>query len=692
MTHGRGRGILRGSMNFLERAQYTASKGVPVIRLRPNSKAAMDVGWPELATTDIETLKRWNQESPDSNCGAVAQAKIGGYFFFEIDSSEVLQRIQEETKQDIPATFRVRSRVGRGHFYFRQSPASIAMGNLAQGYVKHADWSARVDGAYVVSSFSVHPHTQKIYEPLREEPISDCPDWLITWMQSQKVEKKSEPVAEIKRDELGLIPHGSIHSFMLTQAGKLRNQGLGLEALEIALLDLVHKQCAPPIDDSKVRAMAQSVMKYEPGQQGDILFTQPAVDVQEEVELPSFDNEPYPTFPNYVMEGTSIYENFVKPVCSVNSRIPYFMFLPALTILLNFIGPKIKLKALVGTQPFRGGIYEVLIGKAGKTNKSSCVDDAKNYFNYIGCLSQYGDDVKNADGKILTMTAGSAEGLGTKMQKTNCRNVLLDYDELSNLISKAGIESSSLASALLLLYEAKAFGNVVKGGKESFAVAAESYCASLIANTTTQKFPELWSKLAGSNTGLNDRFVFILEPMILPTPRLFQYVNTLEGSIKTKVLLDKAIQQGVFDFEDPAHPQLQYLNDISNRYALRAQRWAVGLAVDLGLDVVDDECVSRAVDIVKYEIAVKNYLKSYEATTKEGEIQLAIHRALEMAHGRIGKRELERKLNAGRHGTSLWKMAYKGLMNDGVFREEGAGTRSDPIVLQLLRKREIDDE
>src|SRR5579859_165392 len=377
-------------MNFLERAQYTASKGVPIIRLRPNSKVAMDVGWPELATTDLETLKRWNDESPDSNCGAVAQAKIDGFFFFEVDSPEVIKRIGEETSKEIPATFRVRSRIGRGHFYFKQSLASIAMGNLSQGYVKHGDWSARVDGAYVVSAFSLHPHTQLPYTPLREEPITECPDWLIAWMLSQKVEKKPEAAAEIKKDAFGLIPHGSIHSYMLHHAGKLRNQGLSVEAIEVALLDLVHKNCAPPIDDSKVKAMAQSVGKYMPGQDGTILFTQPAQVVTQTVEpeeLPTFDNEPYPSFPKYVMESTSLYENFVKPVCEKNSRIDYFMWLPAMTILLNYICPKIKIKRFGGQEPFRGSIYEVLIGRKGKTNKSSCINDAKNYFNYIGCLA-----------------------------------------------------------------------------------------------------------------------------------------------------------------------------------------------------------------------------------------------------------------------------------------------------------------
>lgn len=683
-------------MGFKDIALPLAAKGVPCTPVLPNSKRAFMDDWPTSATTDRATIELWDSRHPGYNGAAVATGKPDGVWFLEVDSPEVLKRIQEDIGHTLPDTLRVRSRPGRGHFYWKMTPAAAAMGNISQSYVKYGDWSARVENQYVVAPGSIHPNSQQPYVQLRDEPIIAAPDWLIQWLISQKVEKKSAaPTGDIPKDALGLIPHGFIHGWMLTQAGKLRNQGLSVELIESALLELVHKHCAPPIDDDRVRAMARSVGKYEPGQSGEILFTQPQqpiVQLQEEIELPTFENEPYPKFPSFVMDGTSIYENFVKPVCDHNSRIDYFMWIPAMTMLMNFIGPKIKLKAMVGSSPYNGGIYEVLIGKAGKANKSSCVDDAKSYFNYMGCLMQASDDVKNADGKTLTITVGSAEGLGTKMQKTNCRNVLLDYDELSNLVSKVGIESSSLASALLLLYEAKAFGNNVKGGKESYAIAPNTYCASLICNTTTAKFAELWSKLAGKDTGLDDRFMFVLEPEILPEPRLFQYINTLEGSIKTKQLIDKAIQQEVFDFESWDHSQLKDLNDKSNRYALRAQRWAVGIAVDLGLDVVDNDCVERAVEIVKYEIAVKRYLKSFEASTKEAEIQLSIHRMLEMSKGRMLKTELKRKLNYGRYGTSLWNQAYKGSMNDGVFREEGAGTKADPIWLQLLRKREMFDE
>lgn len=682
-------------MGFKEIALPLAAKGVPTTPVLPNSKRAFMPDWPTSATIDPQQIIKWDTQYPDHNGAAVATGKLGGVWFFEVDSPEVVKRIEAETGQQIPATFRVRSRPGRGHFYWQQTPASLAMGNLSQTYVKGGDWSARVENQYVVAPGSIHPHSLQPYVPLRDEPINPAPDWLITWLVSQKTSGVKNAPAEIQKDAHGLIPHGSIHGYMLKEAGKLRGMGLDANAIEIALLDLVHKNCAPPIDDTKVKTMAQSVCNFPAGQNTDIVLTQSTQTITEPAEpeeLPTFVDEPYPKFPHYVMEGTSLYEKFVKPVCEQNSRIDYFMWLPAMIMLLNYIGPKVKIKGPFGDRPFRGSIYTVIIGRKGKTNKSSSVDDAMNYFNYCGCLTHANRDTKNAEGKILTWTAGSPEGLGIDMQKANCKNALLFYDELSQLVAKAGIEKSSLASSLLTMYESKKFANSVKTGKEAFSLDPDTYCTSLIACTTDKKFAELWSKLAGSDTGLDDRFFFVLQPEPLPEPRLQQYVNTVLGSVQSKMLLDKAVQKSLYEFEDINHPRMQELVQIENRYAARAEKWALALAIDLGLDTIDGECIERAVDIVKYEIAVKKYLKSYEATTREGQIQQDIRRTLEMEKGRMQKRELIRQLHADRHGTSLWGQAYGGLIKTGVLREEGKGTRSDPTFVQLLQKRDLLDE
>ena len=91
-------------------------------------------------------------------------------------------------------------------------------------------------------------------------------------------------------------------------------------------------------------------------------------------------------------------------------------------------------------------------------------------------------------------------------------------------------------------------------------------------------------------------------------------------------------------------------------------------------------------------MAVKKYLKAYEATTREGQIQLDIRRTLEMNKGRLAERELERQLHASRHGTSLWSQALVGLMKANILRREGRGVAGDPAFIQLLRKRDILDE
>jgi len=59
----------------------------------------------------------------------------------------------------------------------------------------------------------------------------------------------------------------------------------------------------------------------------------------------------------------------------------------------------------------------------------------------------------------------------------------------------------------------------------------------------------------------------------------------------TRRLIDRAVdQRKVYEFEDRNHPMLVELNKKEPRYAARAERWAVGLAIDLGLDQVDSEC------------------------------------------------------------------------------------------------------
>lgn len=670
-------------MGFRQIAEPLAKMGVPMTPVRAGTKRAFLPDFPTTATTDLNQITVWDTQYPDCNAACVARAEQGGVWFFEVDSSDVIPRLQKETGQTMPATFMVRSRPGRGHFYFRHTSASIALGNISQTYVIGQDWSVRTNREYVVGPGSIHPDTLKPYTALNwGTPIAEAPDWLINWLASQKIQKQNTPIADTApRNERGLIPRGSIHGWMLTHAGRLRAAGLTQEEIEPALLRLVHQNCEGPIDDQKVRTMSHSICNFPSGENKSLALTQTAVQtVEEPEEVPSFLTIDYPVFPRHVMFGTSLYDNYVKPFCDNSSRIDYFMWMPTAAMMMNYLGTKVSVP-FVSWKP---SFYVVLIGKKGRANKSSSIKDGMKFLQHACVLSMYCKEIKNADGKSLVMEVGSPEGLGTDMMRTNCKNVVLFYDELSALVGKARIEGSGMNSALLKLYDSNNFANSVKSKKDVYNVEPGSYCATLITATTDRKFAELWSQLAGEDTGLNDRFTWVLEPSKLPDPKLENVSDYQQAALATRKLIDRAVEKRTYQFFDRT-PLQRILEVYGNRTAARAEKWALYFAIDMGLDEIDEDCVYRGIELVKYEESVKDYLMTFEAKNDESAIEQGVVRLLKKNGGRMEKRDIERALNANKYGLSVWNKAYLMLINSGYVVQEGRGVKGDPIVVRMTR-------
>jgi len=257
-------------VSFLDIARPLAERNVPVVRLRPRTKIAADSDWPALATTDLTKLTEWDAETPDANCGVVAIAKIGGIWLFEIDSPDVLARIEAETGQKIPMTYRVRSRPGRGHFYWKQTPESIAMGNISQSYVKHGDFSVRVNNEYVVAAGSTHPISGLPYEMVCNQPIIEAPVWLIDWIKAQRTtNKKLDAALEGEK-----IPHGSHDSTLFRIACKLRNIGLEEEGIYNHIVEVCENRCEGYGTDylDMCRAKAIQACKYPVGKADPTVF------------------------------------------------------------------------------------------------------------------------------------------------------------------------------------------------------------------------------------------------------------------------------------------------------------------------------------------------------------------------------------------------------------------------------------
>jgi hypothetical protein len=207
---------------FKEIAEPLIARNVPVIPLRPKTKIAFLSNWPEEASVNPQKIQKWDEEFPDANGASVAQAKEGGIWILEIDREGFLQEIERQTGQKIPLTLAVRSSKGRGHMYFRHTPASLTMGNVkVVGEDGKETFSARADNAYCVAPLSYHPVSGKRYEIISDAPIIPAPDWLVQWCVLQKSEKTSK-TGDPELDDESLVYEGARDNTMASILGRAR--------------------------------------------------------------------------------------------------------------------------------------------------------------------------------------------------------------------------------------------------------------------------------------------------------------------------------------------------------------------------------------------------------------------------------------------------------------------------------------
>jgi Bifunctional DNA primase/polymerase, N-terminal/Primase C terminal 1 (PriCT-1) len=683
-----------------------AARNIPVMPLRSKEKIAFLPDWTNKATTDPTQIEQWGVQFPDSNCASVAKANLGAVWFFEIDSPEARQRLESETGQKIPKTFSVRSSPGRGHFYWKHTPASLAMGNISQGVVKQGDWSARTHNEYVVSPGSIHP-SGKAYEVVSDSEIVECPDWLVQWCVSQKLTEKE---AKQQTEEFEIISEGSRNVRLTSIAGKLRYDGLCYEEIKGALGRINRERCRPPMSDADVDTISKSVSRYETGENdvpliggvpagmsvgaSQLPVNQAEVNQKIEEAIKGRIVIPYPNFPDWVMNGTSLYEGLVKPVCDKNSRYPEFMFMPAMVMMMNYLGGRVR----ISEKGWPNSFYLLCIGRKGRVIKSASAEDAINYFIDAGVAGYAGRSVKNAEGKTMVWQAGSTEGFGKDMQRINCANAVLFYDEFSAMVAKASIESSSMIAHLTTLYESGHFQNMIKASKDTFDFAPNTYTASLIACTTDKNFHELWNKMRGTTSGLDERFFFLYQPEKFKPTSPMKVVPTFEGAQRTRKIIDRAIQQATFNIFDDS-PLAKRTNEettsrdklMSNRLEIHAEKFALYFAVDLGLDEIDDVCIDRGLALADYEMKAKRYLRVDEVYTKEAGVQSEIENFLIRHDKPIEATELARHLHASRYGTTLWTNSLSGLIKTDAILVVGSGVRGDPRKLVWNRQPDIDD-
>jgi hypothetical protein len=519
---------------FKEIAQPLIARGIPVIPLRPKSKIAFLTNWTELATVDSKQIEKWDREYPNANAACVAFARQDGIWIFELDRENYHQEITKQTGMKMPVTFMVRSSPGRGHYFFKQTAASIAMGNRQAEDAQGELWSARVDKRYVVSPGSIHPKTGMPYEVVRNTPIIEAPDWLVQWCSGQIV---SAPKITDALEESPII-EGSRNNTITSLLGKARqNLGMDRDQLLEFGLSLNQKRCHPPLPDSEIKTIANSVARYNvvPTGPSTVIMGQTDADKKAQAEKkstlestiraanPKLSDATVARMVHQIQAGceeeysaNGSKPDFIHSDAFASTRLsdiyqevfepndwPLVMALPALVTAASVVvppQPRPESGMMIGDDPMVS-LYTALIAEvnAGKSQMMKWAARA------IGIMPE--DETLGThyyEGKW-----GSGEQMLRAIQKKQSnfvnRTVLITSDELSHLFAKATIEKASLPMVLDTAFY-KRHHNFTLGGHNGGTEYNLNVAMSLIGGIVESEFDTVFG--AGTLGGLYDRFLF----------------------------------------------------------------------------------------------------------------------------------------------------------------------------------------
>jgi hypothetical protein len=495
--------------DFENRALPLIARGVPVVWIPARTKAARLSGWQQLASTDTAQIKEWARTNPDANVASVAKAQPGGVWFLDADRAGLAQQIEQQTGQKFPNTFMVRSQKGKGHYYFRQTPASIAMGNRQQSDEHGELWSARVDDRYVVGPGSIHPDTGTPYEVINDAAIVEAPQWLIDWCVAQTEDKPAKTGNTKDNDEP--ISQGARNSTLASIGGKAR-QVLEMDKEELFqfLWSQNLKRCQPPLSESEVRTIANSIGRYKialSGPQTVLLGGNPVGQQIEASAAIEIENEPIN--PSESVSNNSL--DYLPSGCLASTRLqdifmeyfqphdwPLTLALPALVTAASVIVPPPRQDGLIIGDSMTN-LYTALIADVN-AGKSQVINWA------ASAIGIYEPPLGNFyfEGKF-----GSAEqmlkSLHRKQSHFTNKSVLINPDEWAHLFSKAAIPDASFPTVLTSSFYRRnqifTLGGP-DGGKEYNVNLAMSFISGIVESEFDTVFG------ANSLGGLYDRFLF----------------------------------------------------------------------------------------------------------------------------------------------------------------------------------------
>jgi hypothetical protein len=240
-------------------AQDALDRGFAILTCEPKGKLPWAKfsphAWKSATRNPEIALRPWNEETEANyavSCGMSNLTVVDCDSGFQTKDDFLAWK----QKHNVPDTFTVHTGRAEGygvHMYFSGAVQTMAfeMGPVVG--------ELRGQGAYVVGAGCIHPSGNK-YEVIDDSPVTSLPEGL---MEYAALHAKTK--GEFKPQSQGgdLIKSGNRWIHLQSTAGKLRNLGLGADAIYTALKDFAAKNCedGENYPDEKIKALAEAAEK-----------------------------------------------------------------------------------------------------------------------------------------------------------------------------------------------------------------------------------------------------------------------------------------------------------------------------------------------------------------------------------------------------------------------------------------------
>lgn len=215
------------------------------------------------ATNDPGQIKKWWKNHPDSNV-AVATGRGSGIVVLDIDprngGKAILRRL-ESRLGELPTTVTANTGGGGKHLMFKHPSFEVRKDSAGKLFGRGIDVLA--DDSLMIAPPSRHASGKRYRwaagKSLKDVKPVDLPKrWLKRLRAGPKQEQRSEPSVA----ENAIVAEGQRNNHLTSLAGRLRNTGIGTEALLAALAAENKTACVTPLDQAEVAKIAASIGQY----------------------------------------------------------------------------------------------------------------------------------------------------------------------------------------------------------------------------------------------------------------------------------------------------------------------------------------------------------------------------------------------------------------------------------------------